>query len=116
MYSWIIRLLIAFPFMSSAIDKLLHMDYQMILYPNIPLALLVCGAGVEFFLSILLILGYKPRFVTIALVIYLLGNALSASMKYGNDFSWVIYQKDIAIFGALLLVLQQILKKDKVET
>lgn len=106
---WVVgRLVLAAFFLVVGADKALHFRAEAralfdldINDPEIPLAaamILELGAGV------LIALGYATRKVSVAVMVYLVGNALMAWAYIPNPWAQVIALVNFGVIGAMLLL------------
>lgn len=119
------RFFIASMFLISAILKLFTFNLQMNLYHfdnmSIGISLIIISIIVEIIFASMLIIGYKTKLAIIILLMFLIGNTIMAPYKFTGHFQYIVYKKNLAIFGGLISLLIHnmkipLTKRDKDET
>lgn len=117
------RFFIASMFLISAVLKLFTLDIQVNLYhgdnSNIIYIFIILSIIIEIIFSIMLIIGYKTKLAIIILIMFLIGNTMMIPHKFSGHFQYIIYKKNLAIFGGLIALFYLTIKlnqRDKNET
>lgn len=108
------RICIASMFVISASMKIFTFETQLTLYQSFneyTSYAIILSILVEIVLSIMLVAEYKIKFVIIFLIFFLLGNTIMASSKFDEDIIYIIYKKNLAIFGGLIALFSHYVKK-----
>jgi len=102
------RFFMASMFLISACTKLFTLDIQINLFNNghikITLFFIILSIILEIIFSIMLIMGYKTKLAIMVLLMFLIGNTIMVQYKFTDEFQYIIYKKNLAIFGGLIAV------------
>lgn len=105
---WFARFLIASMFLTSAFIKIFTLDIQVGLFnasdSKLFLFLVVISIIIEIVFSIMLIIDYKIKLAIIALIIFLIANTIMVPYKFPDTFQVIIYKKNLAILGGLIVL------------
>ncbi|HVP37054.1 MAG TPA: DoxX family protein [Terriglobales bacterium] len=105
---FIARILLCFVFIVAGIGKITNFagSLQYMTAFHVPLApvLLVIAILIEVLGGLSILLGFKARFSSIIMAIYLVIVTLIFHTKFSEPMMLVMFEKNLAIIGGLLLV------------
>lgn len=105
------RVLLSAIFLKSGLDKILHpvgtMQYMVANGMTTMTGLfLACAIVIEIVGGLSLLLGYKSRWGTMALVVFLIPATLIFHRNFSDQIQTIMFMKNLAILGGLLMVIQ----------
>lgn len=105
---FIARILLCFIFFVAGISKITNFtgSQQYMTEYHVPLTsiLLVIAILIEILCGLSLLLGFKVRWGSIILVIYMVIVTLIFHTKFSDPIQFIMFQKNLAIIGGLLLI------------
>jgi putative oxidoreductase len=105
---FIARILLCFVFIVAGIGKItnfaLSQQYMTEHHVPAPAVLLVIALLIEIFCGLSVLLGFKARWGSIILAVYLVIVTLIFHTKFSDPMMFIMFQKNLAIIGGLLLI------------
>lgn len=105
---FIARILLCFIFIVAGVSKITNFagSQQYMTAYHVPVAavLLVIAILIEILCGLSILLGFKARWGSIILVIYMVIITLIFHAKFSDPMMFVMFQKNLAIIGGLLLI------------
>lgn len=106
----IARILLSALFLWSGLGKILHpgttQDYMTAYGMPLTQLFLIAAIAIEVLGGLSVLLGYKPRLGAIALSIFLVVATLIFHTDLSDQMQQIMFMKNVAILGGLLLVIQ----------